>query len=238
MHSWSNLLSLSNISLHRCLLLASLLSRVSLLACVIVLVLACWMELASARTRERKCELALNLYRITRLFCVELAMFGCSAHAKDLAYQSIIRPCMEYTCVVWNPHTAKDYALLNMVQNLAARWIMKSRWDSVTLQWTKSSRDCVSDLNWPSITTRRIFLTCLFLFNIIHGQAISKLKDHLLPQSDITRSHHLTFQTISSTINSYRYSLLVNGIFLWNKISSHVLEAANSFSEFRRALHR
>ena len=60
-YSWLNLLSSSNISLHRCSLLASLLNRVSLLACVIVPVLACWMELASAHTREH--ELALNLYR-------------------------------------------------------------------------------------------------------------------------------------------------------------------------------
>ena len=60
------------------------------------------------------------------------------------------------------------------------------------------------------------------MFNVIHEGVISKLKDHLLPQSDITRSYKLTFQTISSTLNSYQYLLLVNGIFLWNKIPSHV----------------
>ena len=32
-------------------------------------------------------------------------MFGCSAHAKDVAYKSIVRPCLEYACVVWNPHS-------------------------------------------------------------------------------------------------------------------------------------
>ena len=152
-------------------------------------------------------------------------MFGCSALAKDVAYRSIVRPCLEYACVVWNPHTIKDCALLDTVQNRAARWIMKSHWDSETLKWTKSSRDCVLDLKWPTLSTRRIFLTCLFLFNVIHEGVISKLKDHLLPQSNITRNHKLSFHTISSTINSYRYSLLVNGMFLWNKIPSDVLEA-------------
>ena len=72
----------------------------------------------------------------------------------------------------------------------------------------------------------------------MHEQVISKLKDHLLLQSDITRSHKLSFQTVSSTINSYRYSLLVNGIFLWNKIPLHVLEAGNSISKFKQVLHR
>ena len=132
-------------------------------------------------------------------------------------------------CGVEPPHTAKDCALLDMVQNRAARWIMKSHWDSVNLKWTKSSRDCVSALNWPSLNTRRIFLTCLFFFNIIHEHIVSNLKDHLLPQSDITRSHQLTFQTISSTINAYRYSLLVNGIFLWNKIPSYVLGSSKLY---------
>ena len=167
-------------------------------------------------------------------------MFGCSVLAKDVAYRSIIRPCLEYTCVVWNPHTVKDCALLDTVQNRTARWIMKSHWDSETLKWTKSSRDCVLDLKWPSLSTKRIFLRCLFLFNVIHEGVISKLKDHLLPQSSITRSHKLSFRTISSTTNSYRYSLLVNGIFLWNKILSHVLEAGlgNSISMFKWALHR
>ena len=35
-------------------------------------------------------------------------MFGCSAHAKNVAYKSIVRPCLEYACVVWSPHSAKD----------------------------------------------------------------------------------------------------------------------------------
>ena len=73
-------------------------------------------------------------------------MFGYSALAKDVAYRSIVRLCMEYACVVWNPQTAWDCALLYAVQNRAARWIVRSHWDSEALKWTKSSKDCVSDL--------------------------------------------------------------------------------------------
>ena len=45
------------------------------------------------------------------------------ALAKDMAYWGIVRPCVEYACVVWNLHTAKDCALLDTVQNRGARWI-------------------------------------------------------------------------------------------------------------------
>ena len=54
-------------------------------------------------------------------------MFGCSTLAKDVAYRSIVRPNMEYTCALWNPHTEKDCALLDAVQDRAARWILRSQ---------------------------------------------------------------------------------------------------------------
>ena len=55
--------------------------------------------------------------------------------------------------MVWNPHTEKDGALLDAIQNRAARWVPKSRWDPELLRWTKSSSDCVLTLNWPSLST-------------------------------------------------------------------------------------
>ena len=61
-------------------------------------------------------------------------MFGCSILARNVAYKSIVRPSMEYACVVWNPHTEKDGALLDAIQNRAARWVLKSRWDQELLR--------------------------------------------------------------------------------------------------------
>ena len=52
-------------------------------------------------------------------------MCGCTTLAKDVAYRSIVRPSMEYACALWNPHTEKDCALLDAVQNRAARWILR-----------------------------------------------------------------------------------------------------------------
>ena len=48
---------------------------------------------------------------------VHRTMFGCSMLAKDVAYKNIVRPSMGYACAVWNPHTVKDCALLDAVQN-------------------------------------------------------------------------------------------------------------------------
>ena len=153
-----------------------------------------------------------------------------------MAYKSIVRPSMEYACEVWIPHTEKDCPLLDAIQNWAARWILKSRWDPESLRWTKSSRDCVLTVNWPFLSTRQMYFIIMILFNVYHGQLSSTIKSHLLPQSRDTRSHKFTFQMISSTTNSYRYSLVVNGIFSWNKLPHSILDLESSTSAFKLAL--
>ena len=158
--------------------------------------------------------------------------------AKDVAYKSIVRPSMELACVMWNPHTAKGCALLDAVQNRAARWVVGSRWDPVFLRWTKSSSDCVLTLNWPSLSTRQTYFIIMFLFNVFHGLFTSTIKTHLLPQSRDTRSHKLTFRTISFTINSFCFSLVVNGIFRWNKLPTFILDLGNYISAFKLALRK
>ena len=56
----------------------------------------------------------LNVLRRTTL--------GCDSEAKYRAYKAIVRPLLEYACVVWFPHAVKDVNLLEAVQRHAA-WV-------------------------------------------------------------------------------------------------------------------
>ena len=77
-------------------------------------------------------------------------MYGYTGKAKSLAYLALVRPCLEYCNVVWILHTSKNINLLEPVQQRAARWI-KSFFDSLTLQWTKSSGECIRGFGWLSL---------------------------------------------------------------------------------------
>ena len=92
-------------------------------------------------------------------------MYGCTEKAKTLAYVALVRPRLEYCYVVWTLHTSKNIDLLESVQRRAARWI-KSSFDPLTLQWTKSSNECIRDLGWPSLELRRNYTCVILLYTI------------------------------------------------------------------------
>ena len=38
-------------------------------------------------------------------------------------YFALVRPILEYACVVWDPHTSSDTPRVEMVQRMAARFV-------------------------------------------------------------------------------------------------------------------
>ena len=44
------------------------------------------------------------------------AMCGCTPAAKISVYKGLVRPHLEYACVVWSPYTSQDIVLLDRSQ--------------------------------------------------------------------------------------------------------------------------
>ena len=86
-------------------------------------------------------------------------MFGCNSEARCRAYKAIVRPLLEYACVVWSPHTVKDVNLLEAVQRRAARWACGSHWDPTTCSWSISHDVCYQMLHLPTLRARRDYLS-------------------------------------------------------------------------------
>ena len=161
---------------------------------------------------------------------IRRAMFGCTQAAKVSAYKALVRPYLEYACVVWAPYTAQDISLLESVQNRAARWI-KSFWDAAAQKWSKSSSVCISELGWPSLKTRRSYISIWTLYSIYHKRTAINFSRYFHFNTLATRSHALTLNLASSTINAFRHSFFVTTPFLWNSIPFEILSqrTAGSF---------
>ena len=94
-----------------------------------------------------------------------------------------------------------------------------SRWSPVQKQWSKSSDVCLQELHWPTLSSRRNYLSVTMMYDILHGQYDSlKLSDYCKFNTSCTRAHSMILVPPQSTINSYRFSFFVNTAFLWNTV--------------------
>ena len=92
----------------------------------------------------------------------------------------------------------------------------------IGIAWSKSSSTCLGELKWPSLAWHWTYSTD-YLYSILHHKNLFKDYFKLKPNFSSTRSHQLTIQRISSSINAFRYSFFVNLIFLWNHIPLDIL---------------
>ena len=127
-----------------------------------------------------------------------------------------------YGCTVWSPHTTKNINLLESVQRRAARWI-KSRYDSTLYRWSKNTDDCLKELKWPTLASRRQYQSVIMVHSITHKQTPINSCHRFDLNTNSTRSHPLTLQTRSTSIYAFRYSLYVNTPFVWNSIPYEIL---------------
>ena len=109
-------------------------------------------------------------------------------------------------------YTSSDINLLEAVQNRAACWICAT-YDRVSHSWNKSSSTCLGELKWTLLAHRQTYFTIDYLHSILHHKTIFQDYFKLKPTSSSTRSHQLTIQPASSSINAFRYSFFVNSIF-------------------------
>ena len=131
---------------------------------------------------------------------------------KKQAYQSIIRPTMEYAASCWDPYEQGHIDQLEKIQNKAARFIKSD------YKWTSSVSTLKRDLELEPLQRRRFiarnnaFYKALKCETAIHAP----FRDNV---------HH-----IQTNLDSYKYSFIPRTARCWNIIPPEVRSAPTSES--------
>ena len=110
---------------------------------------------------------------------------------KTMAYNSLVRPQVEYASVVWSPYAKDNINKIEKVKRRAARWVSNdySSYNSVT--------DMLSNLGWRFLENRRTD-TCLAMFyKIVYGLLPSYFEH---PEVYTRHMHSLSYRQIHTSV--------------------------------------
>ena len=153
-----------------------------------------------------------------------------SPNIKERAYQSIVRPRLEYNSCTWDPHHQYQIHQLEMVQRRAARYVT-NRYHN-----TSSVNSMLTDLNWPTLQQRRLRTRLIFFYKITHNLVAIYPSNLLFPIDSRTRHHNPhSFQHIRCNKDTYKYSFYPQTVTQWNQLPSTVT-SANTLVAFKEQL--
>ena len=103
---------------------------------------------------------------------------------KEIAYFSMVRSLLEYSCPVWDPYRQGYVDKLNKIQRAAARFVTNN------YQRKSSVTALIQDLGWTDLQTRKKNFRLTSLYKSFNGLIAVPVSDLLTPADKRTRGGH------------------------------------------------
>ena len=144
---------------------------------------------------------------------------------KHLAYTTLVRPILEYTSIIWDPHTASNINKLETVQRRSAKHIMHnySRHASVTTM--------LQHLDLPTLQQRHQHSKIIMLYRITHKLASIPTATYIAPCIRNTQHYILPY----ARTHVFKTSFFPSTIKIWNNLQP-VITNSTTIPQLRQAL--
>ena len=151
---------------------------------------------------------------------------------RETAYNTLVRPQLEYDSAVWDPHNKGRISQVEQVQRRAARWTVDNfeRQASVTR--------IVQDLGWRTLDQRRADARLCLFYKTVHGLVAVPLPEYIQYSNRVSRyCHSMTFRQVSTSTDYYKYSFFPLAIVQWNALPQSVA-SSQSLEVFKTAVFK
>jgi len=157
----------------------------------------------------------------------------CPSSVRERFYLTLVRPLLEYACVVWSPYRLNNIQKIEKVQRKGARYVYNnfSSYSSVSAM--------LSRLNWTSLKDRRDNLRLAMMYKIVNNLVEIDSSRILIRSNVLTRGHSNRYKQPFTRINAYKYSFYPDTIKLWNNLPANIIDCTSlqSFNNLINNMH-
>lgn len=173
------------------------------------------------------CDKTLKKAR-SSLAIIQRTLYAAPRECKKVAYQSLVRPKLEYASTAWCPYTKTNIEKIEKVQNKAARFVTKS------YDYNTSVTGLKHELGWPSLAARRKVRDCVMWYKIHYAIVFVPFPSQLMSKPRPARfDHNMAYLEVIPRVDCYKYSYFLRTAIHWNSLSADLV-AAPSVDAFQR----
>ena len=148
-------------------------------------------------------------------------MPSCRRTTKAQSYIFLVRPTLEHSSSVWDPHAQKNIKRLEAVQRRAAGFVVGD------YLYMDSLSQMIQDLGWQSLQRRRSNSKLIMVYRIVYGLVDIPAASFFLPTALNTQGHSLCFLIPYCWTYNYTNSFFPSGILRPDKRRWAVLRLSN-----------
>ena len=150
----------------------------------------------------------------------------CSKPVKKRAYETLVRPKVEYASEAWNKHTNQDVNKIEQVQKNTARFVCNN------CDRSMSSSDLVSTLNWDTLEIRRLAQQASMFYKIRNGFVGITFPSVVIPNPRHSGMHCKP----QCNVLNFSYSFYIRTIRVWNRLPEQIINA-QSLKTFNNSVY-